>query len=83
MKTKTKTKPHFTKGRTGEVLAQIAADTKAPLLVTLVGSLALIGTQEFTLFFSLTVRGAAKCRRKQARELQRWLTAAQAKHGQS
>jgi hypothetical protein len=75
-------KPHFTKGKTGEVLRSVVLDAGAlPLRVKLHRSVALILTAKNT-FFGLTVRGSAHCCRKQARQLQRWLSAEQAKGAQ-
>ena len=63
----------FEKGVTGEILRGIREDATGPITVT-TGRLSYALIQDpKQVFFSLTLRGSSKCRRKQARILQRWL----------
>lgn len=68
------TKPCFAKGRTGEALTYIATEeSTSPLQVRLRDSHAMVYDSQRS-YFGVTVRGSSKCRRKLARQLQRWLS---------
>lgn len=63
----------FEKGTTGEILRDIRETATAPITVT-TGRLSYALIQDTRhVYFSLTLRGSSKCRRKQARILRRWL----------
>lgn len=64
----------FEKGVTGETLRDIRETATFPVTVTVDGLSYAVIRDTKRVYFSLTLRGSSKCRRKQARTLQRWFS---------
>jgi hypothetical protein len=64
----------FEKGTTGEILRDIRETATAPVKVTTEGLSYAVIRDLNRVHFSITLRGSSKCRRKQARILQRWFS---------